>query len=157
MKNSLNIEWEVERAPELEEYMLRSLDAVLSHEGVDFPCSVEALIVSPDAIRQMNAEYRQIDRVTDVLSFPLYQNAEEAAEDILPDGEPVCLGNMVICLDRAKEQADEYGHSLKREICFLTVHSVLHLLGYDHELGRREESEMFAIQRQILDDMGVTR
>ena len=154
--NNLTLDWEVEPHPELEEYMQRSLDATLLYENIDFPCQLEALVVSEDSIREMNRQYRQIDRVTDVLSFPLYENAAQAKEDLI-QGEGVLLGNMVICLKRAEEQAAEYGHSLQREICFLTVHSVLHLLGYDHELGQREESEMFQKQREILENMGVNR
>lgn len=157
MKNSkVSVEWEVDAVPALEEYMQASLLATLQYEGVDFDCEVEALVVDGEAIREMNRDYREIDRVTDVLSFPLYENATQAKEDRFA-GESVLLGNMVICLERAKEQAEEYGHSLQREICFLTVHSVLHLLGYDHELGQREESEMFAKQTEILEKMGVKR
>lgn len=154
--NNLTVDWEVERFPELEEYMRKSLNATLAYEKIDFPCEVEALIVSEDSIREMNRKCRQIDRVTDVLSFPLYENAAQAKEDLI-EGEGVLLGNMVICCKRAEEQAAEYGHSLQREICFLTVHSTLHLLGYDHELGQREESEMFQKQREILENMGVNR
>ena len=156
LKNKMLVEWEVEVDDKLEQYMQNALEATLEYEGVEFECSVEALIVDGQTIREMNAQYREIDRVTDVLSFPLYENAEDAAADAC-DFSEVCLGNMVICLPKALEQAEEYGHSLEREICFLTVHSVLHLLGYDHEQGEREESEMFAKQREILEKMGVNR
>lgn len=156
-QNDISIIWEVDEQPELTEYIKRSFTATLAFENVPFAAEVETLIVSAESIREINREYRDIDKVTDVLSFPLYENAEEAAKEILPDGERICLGNMLICLDRAVEQAKEYGHSLEREICFLTVHSTLHLLGYDHELGEREETEMFQKQREILDTMGVTR
>lgn len=155
-KNKLIIEWEVDADNKLEQYMQTAFEATLEYEGVEFECSVEVLVVDEQTIREMNSQYRQVDRVTDVLSFPLYENAEDAATDTRVSGE-VCLGNMVICLSRAIEQAEEYGHSLEREICFLTVHSVLHLLGYDHELGEREESEMFAKQREILEKIGVNR
>ncbi len=154
--NNLTVEWEIDPDKKLEEYMRKSFEATLDFEGIDFACALEALIVDAEAIREMNREYREIDRVTDVLSFPLYENAEDARADVFPD-EPVLLGNMVICLQRAKEQAQEFGHSLEREICFLTVHSTLHLLGYDHEQGEREESEMFQKQREILESMGVNR
>ncbi len=154
--NKLTIEWEVGVNKTLEEYMQTAATTALAYENITFPCQIEALIVDEDTIREMNKEYRNIDRVTDVLSFPLYENPQEAAEDVMDD-EPVILGNMVICLPRAEQQAEEYGHSLQREICFLTVHSVLHLLGYDHELGDREESEMFCKQHEILENMGVSR
>ena len=156
LKNKMLVEWEVEVDEKLEQYMQNALEATLEYEGVEFECSVEALIVDEQTIREMNAQYREIDRVTDVLSFPLYENVEDAVTDAC-DFSEICLGNMVICLPKALEQAEEYGHSLEREICFLTVHSVLHLLGYDHEQGEREESEMFAKQREILEKMGVNR
>ena len=152
----LSVEWEVAAEKKLEEYMERSFMATLTYEEIDFSCALEALIVDEDTVKQMNRDYREIDSVTDVLSFPLYENAQDARMDICGD-EPVLLGNMVICLPRAKQQAEEYGHSLEREICFLTVHSTLHLLGYDHELGEREESVMFQRQSEILDKMGVYR
>ena len=154
--NNLIVEWEVEAEKSLEEYIQKSFEETLLYEGIDFSCALEALIVDEETIKEMNNEYRNIDRVTDVLSFPLYKNAEDAREDVYNE-QPVLLGNMVICLRRAKEQAVEYGHSLEREICFLTVHSILHLLGYDHEQGQSEESEMFKRQSEILEKMGVTR
>lgn len=103
-----------------------------------------------DAIRTLNREQRQIDRVTDVLSFPMF-------DEDFDDDEYAILGDIVLSAERAKEQAEEYGHSFQRELAFLTVHSVLHLLGYDHELGKAEESEMFQKQEQILKGMGLTR
>lgn len=154
--NDLTIEWEVEKQANLEEYMKKSFEATLSYEKVDFACSIEILIVDKETIQTMNREYRGIDRATDVLSFPLYENVQEASQDVIPD-EPVLLGNMVLCLPKAVEQAEEYGHSLEREVCFLTVHSSLHLLGYDHELGQEQESEMFQKQDEILKTMGVNR
>ena len=155
-KCKLTVEWEIKAEKKLEEYMRKSLEATLAYEEVEFSCTLEALIVDEQTIKEMNNEYRQIDRVTDVLSFPLYESIEEARNDALSQ-RPILLGNMVICLQRAKEQAEEFGHSLEREICFLTVHSTLHLLGYDHEQGECEESLMFQKQRSILSEMGVSR
>lgn len=154
--NDLTIEWEIERQANLEDYIKKSFEATLFFEKVDFACSIEILIVDKDSIQEINREYREIDRVTDVLSFPLYENVTEARRDVIP-GETVLLGNMVLCLPKAVEQAEEYGHSLEREVCFLTVHSTLHLLGYDHELGQEQESEMFQKQDEILKTMGVNR
>ncbi len=156
MKNSLVIDWEIEEEKGLCPFIERAFEATLKTEGINFPCELEALIVSESTIQEMNRDYREIDKVTDVLSFPLYDNLNDAANEAEKLGS-ACLGNMVICLQRAKEQALEYGHSLEREICFLTVHSVLHLLGYDHELGQAEESLMFQKQKDILDGMGVVR
>ncbi len=156
MNNNMLFDWQVPYQSEYEDYMLQSMNEALSFENVNFPCEVEVLVVDEQTIRQINSEYRQIDKVTDVLSFPMYENAAEAEADLI-EGQAVMLGSMVLCLDKAVKQAQEYEHSLRREISFLTVHSILHLLGYDHELGEREESEMFQKQHEILEKMGVTR
>ncbi len=154
--NDVTIEWEIEKQPELEEYIKKSFDATVAYEQIEFDCSLEVLIVDEQTIQAINYEYRNIERVTDVLSFPLYENHQDAKQDIVP-GQPLLLGNMVLCLPRAVEQAEQYGHSLKREVCFLTVHSTLHLLGYDHELGAEQENIMFEKQNEILKNMGVNR
>ena len=112
-------------------------------------------MAAPEEIRAVNAEQRGIDRVTDVLSFPMEEEPFSAEAD--PDTGAVFLGSMMLCPERALEQAAQYGHSPEREIAFLTVHSVLHLLGYDHELGEREEQEMFCKQEEVLKEMGLTR
>lgn len=83
--------------------------------------------VDDEEIKQLNLQYRGKDNVTDVLSFPQYDSLEE-----IKMGEIICLGDVVICLDKAREQADDYGHAFERELVYLTVHSILHLLGYDH-------------------------
>lgn len=126
---------------------------------MDFPTKVEISVMLTDneGIRVLNAEHRDIDRATDVLSFPMFDYAENG--DIIKDpGEPgaLCLGDIVISLERAAEQAEEYGHSFAREVGFLTVHSMLHLLGYDH-MTPEEETEMFGYQHEILNQMGLTR
>ena len=128
--------------------------AALESEGIDFDCEVEVVIASEDEIRSLNNETRGIDKVTDVLSFPMFESTEDMSADA--DGT-VFLGSMVICKERALQQADEYGHSALREVSFLAVHSVLHLLGYDHELGAEYEREMFDKQTAVLDSMGITR
>lgn len=131
-----------------------AIENTLKYENIDFDCSVEVLIVDKDEIKQLNSDMRNIDRVTDVLSFPMFENVDDMQAD--EDGY-VFLGSMVICDARAREQAEEYGHSLEREAAFLAVHSTLHLLGYDHELGDDEEKEMFFKQEQVLQNMGLTR
>ena len=113
--------------------------AVLEHEKIS-PMGVSVLITDDETIRQLNAHYRGKDKPTDVLSFPLYDEI-----GCLDDEE---LGDIVISLERACKQANEYGHSVEREVAFLTVHSVLHLLGYDHE---PDETEMFEKQREIME------
>lgn len=112
-------------------------------------CSI--IIVDNSYIHKLNKEYRGIDRVTDVISFAL----EDDKSMIIPDGIRL-LGDIYISIDKAKEQAKEYGHSLERELCFLAVHGLYHLLGYDHET--KEEAEvMFKKQEEVLRKYGITR
>lgn len=121
-------------------------------------------IVSPKEIQQLNAQFRGIDAVTDVLSFPTVDNPERKTldkntfpkDEINPQTGKINLGDVIICLERAKEQAEEYGHSLKRELCFLSLHGLLHLLGYDHILPI-DEQQMNGIQKEILNKMHITR
>ncbi len=122
-------------------------------------------IVTEEEIRELNAEQREIDKVTDVLSFPMLfferpMAAEAFAEadmgSINPESGNIFLGDIILCFARAKEQAQEYGHSLEREVAFLIVHSLLHLLGYDH-MTQEEETEMFAKQEEILQEMNINR
>ena len=132
----------------------KAVNAALVSEGVSVDCEVEVVIVSKDEIKDLNNETRGIDKVTDVLSYPMF----ESADDIVADhNNSAFLGSIVICSERALEQAEEYGHSAQREAAFLAVHSVLHLLGYDHELGKAEESEMFSKQENILNSIGLIR
>ncbi len=127
----------------------------LAYEGFTKPCEVSVSIVDNEEIRQINKQFRGIDRATDVLSFPLLTFEEGERPDFNEKNE-VLLGDIIISLERAKEQAEEYGHSLKRELAFLTAHSMLHLLGYDH-MEEEEEKEMFQKQREILNKAGIPR
>ncbi len=118
-------------------------------------------IVDGQQIQQLNKEFRQVDSVTDVLSFPTCDNPTRGAitvvcQDISPETGLVNIGDVVICLERAKQQAKEYGHSLKREICFLALHGLLHLLGYDH-VQSDDEKQMVDLQKQILQMAGIGR
>ena len=122
----------------------------LKYENFERPCEVSVTLVDNLRIHELNLEHRGIDRPTDVLSFPMF-------DEDFDDGELCILGDIVISLEQAKKQAEEYGHSFERETAFLTVHSMLHLLGYDHEEGKAEESEMFEKQEEILKTMGLTR
>lgn len=115
--------------------------------------AISIQIVDDATIQQLNWEYRQIDAPTDVLSFPQW---EEDEERITIPNEPTPLGDIVISLPRAKQQAADYGHSLERELGFLGVHGFLHLLGYDHQTPV-EEKKMFTRQEEILQQIGLQR
>lgn len=141
-----NEQEKIEYLPEYEELIKKAVEGTLEYEEFTADCEISVTFTDNENIRELNREYRDIDRATDVLSFPM--------DD---EGDDVVLGDVVISLERAKEQAEEYGHSLEREISFLCVHSVLHLLGYDHELGEAEEKEMFEKQDEILKKLGQTR
>lgn len=122
------------------------IETALAYEDISGPCEVSLTLCDGPYIRTLNAAYRDKDSATDVLSFPLFEEDEEClgADEILP------LGDIVINVDRAAEQARELGHSTLREMAFLAVHSTLHLLGYDHERGAEEEEEMCRRQREII-------
>lgn len=154
---SIHIDRQVQmKLTKSEEQSLEWLDRALI-EAADVEnvrhASVSVQIVHDETIQQLNREYRNIDRPTDVLSFPLWDPDEDRLQ--LPD-EPTPLGDIVISLPRAKQQAAEYGHSLERELGFLGVHGFLHLLGYDHQQPD-EEREMFEKQEAILQRIGLQR
>ena len=130
------------------ELIRRAVEAALSSEHAAGDVCV--LVTDAEEIQGLNASYRNIDRVTDVLTFPAWEGDAIACP---PDGY---LGDIAICLERAQEQAEEYGHSLERELAFLAVHGSLHLLGYDH-MKPQDEQTMFAKQTEILNAMGITR
>lgn len=132
----------------------KTVRAALAYEHFTDPVEISVTLTDNEGIRELNREHRSIDRATDVLSFPMYDfHAGEKPEP----GERVALGDIVLSLERAAEQAAEFGHSYEREVAFLTAHSVLHLLGYDHERSPEEDEDMRRRQREILDGMGLTR
>jgi len=108
------------------------VQSVLEGENLAQPVEVSLVFTSNDAIQKLNATYRGINAPTDVLSFP-QGVSDGATEFVLPPGQPVHLGDVVVSVEKAREQAREYGHSISRELSYLTAHGVLHLLGYDHE------------------------
>jgi probable rRNA maturation factor len=127
---------------ELEYSIKEVIEHALREEKVNLPCEVSIIFVDNDCIRDINSENRNIDKITDVLSFPMleyppgkvfkdvYMDYEFQPEDM--DGGKLILGDIAISLEKAEEQSREFGHSFLREVCYLTVHSLLHLLGYDH-------------------------
>ncbi len=142
----------------LEEVYRSSVDAVLKEFNCPFKTQTGLTLLSGERIRELNREYRGIDKVTDVLSFPLLtfnepgdfsSIREDDPGSFDPENNELLLGDIAICMERAEEQAAEYGHSLKREYAFLITHSVLHLLGFDHE-SEEEEEIMISYQKKIL-------
>lgn len=136
-------------------------------EQCPYECEVNVTFTDNEGIRNMNREFRELDVPTDVLSFPMIEYPSPADFSILdpesgmagsfnPETGELLLGDIVISLERAKEQAEEYGHSLKREICFLVVHSILHLFGYDH-MEDEERLQMEDKQEEVLRILGITR
>lgn len=151
---------EVENEEEVRALVEKCARNVLSRENVDFPAEIDITVVDADTIREMNAEYRDKDSVTDVLSFPMYEfyNGEPREElDEEPDTGCVMLGDMILCYTRACEQAEEFGHSAARECGYLTTHSMLHLLGYDHERNDEDTRLMRSKEEEYMNAIGLTR
>ena len=137
----------------LKRLVREAVKASLQYEGVGNDAEVSVTFTDNEGIRALNRDYRDIDKETDVLSFPL-TDFEGGAEP--PADEPsIALGDIVISLERAQTQADEFGHSFEREVAFLCVHSMLHLLGYDHVGSEEEDADMRRRQRDILENMGL--
>lgn len=146
---------------ELIHQIKRVCDRVLESEECNFDAQISITFADNAAIRRINREQRGIDRPTDVLSFPMLEFDEEgnAQGDYEYDYDTglVILGDIVISMEKAVEQAENFGHSFLREVCFLTVHSMLHLLGYDHVDDPRGEAVMNEKQEKILQELGITR
>ena len=141
------------------------IDFLLDKTGCPWECEINLTITDNDGIHRLNKEFRNIDRPTDVLSFPMcdfpkagdYSWLDEGGEDCFnPESGELMLGDIVISAEKVLEQAKEYGHSVRREFCFLIVHSMLHLIGYDH-IEDSDREVMEALQKQILDDAGIYR
>lgn len=133
----------------------RCCQAVLSTEGFGKDAEVSVSFVSNSEIKNLNKIYREKDSVTDVLSFPL--TGADGTEEINQETGAVLLGDIVISLETAVKQASNYGHSLEREIGFLTVHSMLHLLGYDHETSQLDQRIMREKEESVLEKLGISR
>lgn len=140
------------------------IEAAIEWEEFPYEAEVNLLLVSLEEIHEINREHRQIDRPTDVLSFPMipyespgdFSKIEQDGDNFNPDTGEALLGDIVLCVDKVKEQAVSYGHSEKREFAFLILHSMLHLFGYDH-MEPEEAAVMEQKQRDILEHMGILR
>ena len=143
--------------PQTAKLVRRAVDTTLKAEGIEAPCAVEILLTDDETIREINREHRDVDRATDVLSFPMNELTPEAFD---PDGcerDPetgaALLGDMMISLPRCEAQGAEFGHGFDREIQYLTVHSVLHLLGYDHLDEGPMKRQMRQREKTIMGDV----
>ena len=138
----------------------RVIRTALAMQGVDFPCEVDVLLTDDDGIHQINRHMRQVDRPTDVLSFPEFDLApgqHPGPGDAGPGTGLIPLGDMVLSMERVQAQAKEYGHSNRRELAYLVVHSVLHLLGYDHLDEGPMKAQMREREESIMAELGLER
>lgn len=164
MTISLEIEYDKDLSIDYKEIAEKVINEALDYEGCPYEAEISVTLTDNDSIHEINNEFREIDRATDVLSFPMvdyevpgeFDFLEEADEYFNPETGELMLGDIVISLDKVEEQSVAYGHSVLREYAFLIAHSMLHLMGYDH----MEESEakiMEAKQEDILNRLGIGR
>jgi probable rRNA maturation factor len=138
----------------------RAVRTALAAEGVDFACEIDVSVTNDRNIHQINLDMREVDRPTDVLSFPAFDLTPgelPGGEDADPATGLVPLGDMVISMERVQAQAKEYGHSNRRELAYLVVHSVLHLLGYDHLDEGPQKAQMREREEAIMRELGLER
>ena len=162
MKHEILLESEMEQDFPYGELLKNCIETALAEEGVDVPCEVDVLITDDEGIHQINLEQREVDRPTDVLSFPMFyfrpgKPPKGDALDVDPETGLLPLGDMVISYERAQAQAEEYGHSVQRELGYLAVHSVLHLLGYDHMDEGEEKRRMREREEAIMSVLKLER
>lgn len=161
------VEWLDEREGAIEDtetqrLMQRVMEQVLTGDGIEMEVVVGVTFATPDRIREINNAFRQVDSVTDVLSFPMIEGmlAQATPSSLLgcvdPQSGALELGDLVICVRRAQEQAQEYGHSVRRELGYLAAHGMLHLLGYDHETDE-ERAQMRKREEDALAKLSLTR
>ena len=158
--HDIYIDWELPGINPYRPLLTRVITAALEQEGVEIGCEVDVLLTNDPGIQAINKEMRNLDKPTDVLSFPALELAEgdkPSADDADPGSGLVPLGDMVISVERAGVQAREYGHSKGRELSYLAVHSTLHLLGYDHLDEGVQKARMRQREEDIMKDLGLSR
>lgn len=159
MRNYINFSNEQEKEPvtaELRCLVKMAVYTALEYEDFSKKAEISVTFTDNEGIHEINLAQRGVDAPTDVLSFPMMSGEDSDADTDRSNGA-VMLGDIVLNLERARAQAAEYGHSYTREVAFLTVHSVLHLLGYDHLTSEEDDRDMRARQNAVLDIMGITR
>lgn len=164
MKHHISVHAEVPHVntPALTAHIKRCIQGALDAEGVTVPCEVNVLLTDNEGIREINREYRDIDRATDVLSFPMFEFVpgefpEDVSELLDPGSALLPLGDMAISVEKVQAQAEEFGHSRERELGYLTVHSVLHLLGYDHVDEGEMKRQMRSREEAIMESLHIPR
>lgn len=154
-----NLQDKIEVDEDIEKLVNMVVEQVLRTENIKISCEVDITLVDDKKIREINNEYRNVDSSTDVLSFPILEGSEGNIKpevgDFDTDGNAI-LGDIVISMETARKQANEYGHSFERELAFLVTHGMLHLLGFDHE-EKEEEKKMLEEQEKILTLAGLKR
>ncbi len=148
--NFINNQNIIEYDKELEELLIKVIKECIKEEGIKSGCEVSISFVDNSDIRDLNRDYRNIDKPTDVLSFPQYEDPHGI------DYEPLLLGDIVISMEQAKAQSLEYGHSFEREMAFLTAHSMFHLFGYDHDTDENTKI-MRSKEERVLELLGILR
>ena len=164
MKHQISVHSDIPHinTPALTAHIKRCIRGALEQEGVTVPCEINVLLTDNPGIREINRELRDVDRVTDVLSFPMFEltpgEFPEDVSDLLDPGSSLLpLGDMALSVEKIKSQAEEFGHSQEREIGYLTVHSVLHLLGYDHLDEGPMKKQMRAREDAIMEYLNIPR
>ncbi len=160
MEHDIILSSDVELPEGMEDHVKRVILTALAAQGMNLPCEINVLLTDDAGIQALNKRMRGIDQATDVLSFPMFDIPEGYLPSALcsdPDTGLIALGDMCISLERARAQAAEFGHSLEREVSYLTVHSVLHLLGYDHTDEGVRKARMREREEAILAELGLTR
>lgn len=165
MTSFVDIEYDPGWEFDIEELAGKLLEAVMDYENCPYEASVNMVITDSETVHELNKEYRDIDRTTDVLSFPALEyetpgDFSKAEEDEAmyfdPESGELMLGDIIINYERVNSQAEDYGHSTKREFAFLMTHSLFHLCGYDH-MNDQDAAEMERRQEEVLNILGITR
>lgn len=164
MKHQISVHSDIPHinTPALTAHIKRCIRGALEQEGVTVPCEINVLLTDNRGIREINRDLRDVDRETDVLSFPMFEftpgEFSEDVSDLLDPGSSLLpLGDMALSVEKIKSQAEEFGHSQEREIGYLTVHSVLHLLGYDHLDEGPMKKQMRAREDAIMEYLNIPR
>ena len=164
MKHQISVHSDIPHinTPALTAHIKRCIRGALEQEGVAVPCEINVLLTDNAGIREINRDLRDVDRETDVLSFPMFEFTpgefpEDVTELLDPGPDLLPLGDMALSVEKIKSQAEEFGHSQEREIGYLTVHSVLHLLGYDHLDEGPMKKQMRAREDAIMEYLNIPR